>query len=96
MPIFALKLQKTYYRQGFFNVTADFDRYVRSSDGRIRLRLGRNGPEITATVKRSANLNGTARIYGRVALRDWFRREFKLLDTVNVDLTSQEVIVDKR
>jgi hypothetical protein len=70
-----------------------FDRYVRSSDGPVRLQLGRDGPQIEATVKRSANLNGTARIYGRVALRDWFRSEFKLLDAVSVDLSSQSVIV---
>jgi len=93
MPIFPLKLQKTYFRQGFFNVTADFDRYVRNSDGPVRLQLGRNGPEIEGTVKRGANQNGTARIYGRAALRDWFQTEFKRFDTVNVDLSSQEVIV---
>jgi len=86
-------LQKTYFRQGFFNVTADFDRYVRNSDGPVRLQLGRNGPEIEATVKRGANQNATARIYGRVALRNWFQKNFKPLQTVNVDLSSQDVIV---
>ena len=97
MTTFPLKLQKTYFKEGYFNVPVDYDRYVRNSDGPVRLRLGRNGPEIEATVKRSANQNGTARIYGRTALRDWFQMNFEPLQTVNVDLSSQDVIVlDKR
>lgn len=39
MPIFTLKLQPTYYKMGIFNVTVDFDRYVRSSEGLVQLRL---------------------------------------------------------
>ena len=93
MPIFNLKLQQTYFKQGFFNVVVDYDRYVRKTDGPVRLRLGKYGTEIEATVNRRVNNNGTPRILGGVPLREWFQRNFEPMDTVAVDLTSQEVIV---
>ncbi|HZP92020.1 MAG TPA: hypothetical protein VFB20_03940 [Burkholderiales bacterium] len=93
MPIFNLKLQQTYFKQGFFNVVVDYDRYVRKTDGPVRLRLGKQGTEIEATVNRKVNNNGTARILGGAPLREWFQRNFEPMDIVAVDLTSQEVIV---
>lgn len=96
MPIFKLKLQQTYYNQGFFNVIIDFDRYVRPTEGPVRLRLGRNGAEVVAKLDRRANRNGTARILGGVPLREWFQENFAMMDTVSVDLSSQDLIVLER
>jgi hypothetical protein len=93
MPIFKLKLQPTYFKQGFFNVVVDHERYVRKTDGPVRLRLGSDGREIEAKVSRQYNRNGTPRILGGATLRDWFQRNFEPKDSVAVDLTSQEVIV---
>jgi hypothetical protein len=93
MPVFKLRLHQTYYRQGFFNVVVDFDRYVRKTEGSIRLRLGRDGQEIAAKVNRRVNRNGTARILGGIPLRDWFQRHFNPMDSVEVDFASQDVIV---
>jgi hypothetical protein len=97
MPIFKLTLQKTYFNQGFFNVIVDYDRYVQKEPGPIRLRLGISGIEIEGKINRSVNNNGTARVLGGVALRNWFQKNFEPLETVNVDLTSLDVIVlDKK
>ena len=97
MPIFNLKLQQTYFKQGFFNVVVDYDRYVRKTEGPVRLRLDRNGNEIEAKINRHVNNNGTARVLGGVALRTWFQNNFEPMDTVAVDLSSQDVIVlDKK
>lgn len=93
MPIFNLTLQQTYFKTGFFNVGVGYDRYVRNTDGPVRLRLGRDGSEIEGTINRRANNNGTARVMGGVALRNWFQSNFELMDTVAVDLASQDVIV---
>lgn len=94
---FKLKLQQTYFKQGFFNVVIDYDRYVRKSDGPVRLRLGRGGPEIEGKVNRQVNNNGTPRVLGGVKLRTWFQQNFKPMDTVAVDLSSEDVIVlDKK
>ena len=93
MTTFPLKLQQSYFKKGFFNVTVDYDRYVRKSEGPMRLRLGRNGPEIQGRVSRTENTNRTARVYGGAVLRDWFQKNFEPLQTVSVDLSSQDVIV---
>jgi len=93
MVVYKLTLQQTYFEKGFFNVIVDYDRYVRKTEGPVRLRLGRNGQEISASINRHVNNNGTARIMGGAALRDWFHRNFNPMDTVAVDLTSPEVIV---
>ena len=93
MPVFNLKLQQTYFRQGFFNVVVDFDRYVRKTEGPVRIRLGRGGNEIDGRIDRQVNNNGTARVLGGVRLRNWFQQNFEPMDTVAVDLTSEDVIV---
>ena len=97
MPIFNLKLQQTYFKQGFFNVLVDYDRYVRKSEGPVRLQLGTHGSVIEGTINRRVNNNGTARILGGTQLRHWFQTNFEPMDTVAVDLTSQDLIVlDKK
>ncbi len=96
-PVFDLTLHPTYYGRGFFNITGGFDRFVRREAGSVKLRLGRNGPEIPGRIDRKANKNGTARIHGGAKLRDWFQKNFELRDVVSVDLGSSEIIVfDKR
>lgn len=96
MPIFRLRLQPTYYKQGFFNVTVAFDRYVRGTEGPIPLKLGRTGEIIEATINRRANENGTPRILGGTKLRDWFQMQFEPMAVVGVDLSSKDmIIVDK-
>jgi hypothetical protein len=64
VPLFRLTLDKTYYRQGFFNVTVDFDRFIRSTEGPVELILGTSGLKIQGKVNRSAKLNKTSRIMG--------------------------------
>ena len=93
MAIFNLILYPTYYNQGFFNVTVDYDRFVRSSEGPVILRLGIEGPEIQGAINRQANRNGTPRIMGGTKLRDWFQKNCDLMGTVTVDLSSLETIV---
>ena len=61
MPIFELTLQRTYYEKGFFNVTTDFDRFVRSKESPAR--LGRGGAEL------STHLNVTLSTISKVAGR---------------------------
>lgn len=92
MPIFELKLQQSYFDHGFFNVTIDYDRYVRKTEGTVRLRIG-CCPEIQAKLSHHANRNGTARIFGGVPLRDWFHGNFERMDIVAVDLSSEGLII---
>lgn len=93
MPIFKLTLQHTYFNQGFFNVIVDYDRYVRKTAGPVRLQLGAFGIEIDGKINRTANNNGTARVLGGTALRNWFQNNFEPMDTVEINLSSQDIIV---
>jgi hypothetical protein len=91
--IFKLTLHPTYYNQGFFNVTVDFDRFVRREEGPVILRLGPNGPEIPGRIDRRANRNSAARIHGGAKLRDWFQKNFEIEEVIAVDLGSPDIIV---
>ena len=81
-PVFYLELWPTYYKQGFFNVPRRFDRLV-GDEGSVTLKLRGHGP-IDGYVNRRANGNGTARVLGRVALRDWFQENYPQGATVPV------------
>ena len=81
-PVFHLKLWKTYYGQGFFNVPRGFDHLV-GDDGAVTLTL-RCDCRIEGYVNRRANRNGTARVMGRTALRDWFQANYTLGASVPV------------
>lgn len=85
------KLEKTYYAQGFFNIPAQYDSLVRREEGPIQILLS-DGTAIEGKIIRKATRNGTARILGGSALRDFFQRHFSLFDTFWVDLSSPEAI----
>jgi len=57
---------------------------MRKAEGAVRLQTGKNGPIIAARIDRRSNCNGTARIYDSEPLRDWFVRNFKLMEIVEV------------
>lgn len=90
MPVFKLTLHKTYIAKGFFNITLEYDQYVSPSEGPIELLLGTSAHTIQGRIDRSSNLNGTPRIHGGTALRDWFRRQHQLNDVIDVDLISPD------
>ncbi len=87
-PILQLILHKTYYEGGYFNVPVSHDQYIRPNRGPVRLVLD-GGPEIEGMVYRTANGNGTARVFGRKALRDWFQAHYSLGDAVLVDFETE-------
>ena len=83
-PTYGPKLHKTYYDKGFFNLGIEVDRFVRADSGPISIRLGNSQVEIQAKVNREANLNGTPRVMGGAELRNWFQRNFRELEVVEV------------
>ena len=89
---FNFTLQKTYYQNGFFNVPAEADAQVGSTEGPIQLVLEGMEQPIPARLDRKANPNGTARIFGGVKLRGWFRSRFNLMDMVRVEIEAPDVL----
>ncbi len=92
MALFKLTLEKTYFRQGFFNVTVEFDRFIRSTEGPVELIVGTSGLKISGKVNRSANRNGTARVMGGAKLRDWFQANHSPGEVIDIDLRSFDSI----
>ena len=90
--VFPLRLERTYYNKGFFNVRRAFDHLVRSDDGPITLQLRDDG-SIEGRVDRRANNNGTARVMGGARLRDWFQRNYAVGATVPVRFATPSRLV---
>jgi hypothetical protein len=90
--VFLLRLEKTYYNQGFFNVRRDFDDAVRRDNGPVTLQLGSDG-SIQGRVDRSANINGTARVMGGARLRDWLRQNYAMGDIVQIRFKRPDLLV---
>jgi len=90
--IFKLKLGKTYYQTGFFNMSVNFDRYIGPDKAVIEILTYDGDQPIHGYINRTANNNGTARIMGGVRLRDWFKKHFEIGDTVNVEILSPTCI----
>ena len=80
--VFPLKLWPTYYNSGFFNVLREYDHLV-AGEGPLTL-VPRGDRPIEGKINRTANLNGTARIMGGTALRDWFQGTYSEGDVVSV------------
>jgi hypothetical protein len=93
MQPFQLVLHETYYQKGFFNVSVAFESYVRSENGPIRIYMGNTDDYVDGRVDRTANQNGTPRIFGGKALYSWFQNNFKVGDTVIVKFLSPDVIL---
>ena len=86
-------LEPTYYNNGFFNVKVEFDRFIRNTNGPIAIQLGYGQYVVPGRVDRKANLNNTARIYGRTKLKNWFQSNFGLGQSIIVDIRAPEHIV---
>src|SRR5690554_3150003 len=93
MQPFHLVLHETYFRNGFFNVPVAFDQYIRSDNGSIRIYIGNTDELVEGRVDRTANSNGTARVFGGRTLRDWFKQNFSVRDVLTVKFLSPDVIL---
>lgn len=71
---FIFTLQPTYYRTGFFNVGVADQGPIGVDGETIDIFLGADAKPISGTINRRANRNGTPRILGGAALRDWFQQ----------------------
>lgn len=90
--VMKIVLQRTYYQQGFFNVSVEDDRQFGPHNSRIEILLADSSDAIEGTINRTAQPNGTARILGHSGLRDYFRSQFRPGDAVFVVIESPQRI----
>ena len=85
---FTFVLQKTYLRQGFFNVGVDAQALLGADGDTIELFLGESEHPVLGTINRRANTNGTPRIMGGLAVRRWFESHARELSRITVNVMS--------
>lgn len=91
---FTVRLGKTYYERGFFNVPVVFSELFGTHGATVDLYCGTERAVVRATLDRKANQqNGTPRIYGKSELGYWFQRRFKLDDVLKVTVLSPTAAV---
>jgi len=88
LPSFHLVVQKTYHRQGFFNIPVEFDRYLGPHNAAIEIYVEGVSAPIGGVINRTAQQNGTARIQGQAPLRDHFQSTVAVGDRVRVTIES--------
>ncbi|MCS0629661.1 hypothetical protein NX786_09985 [Telluria mixta] len=82
---FKVKLGKTYYERGFFNVPVAFSQLFGAHGATVELYCGDERACLHAVLDRKANQqSGTPRIYGKSELACWFQRRFQLDDTLKI------------
>lgn len=90
--IFSFVLRPTYYRTGFFNVAVSSQKFLGADGETIQLFLGKGEKPVLGTINRRANTNGTPRIMGGTALRDWFNSSASVEATISVEVLSPTAI----
>ncbi|MBC7945041.1 MAG: GIY-YIG nuclease family protein [Burkholderiales bacterium] len=89
---FALTLQPTYFRTGFFNIgVSDADR-VGGDGQKIEIFCGNEEKPILGVINRRANTNNTPRIMGGAGLRDWFQKNLSVKQTITIAVLSPTAI----
>lgn len=92
LATFTLTLHRTYYNRGFFNVGVDMSDRFGPHGERIEIYPGTSDKPIWGLINRTANTNHSPRVFGGTELRDWFRKTFRELDQVVVQVLSPSSI----
>jgi hypothetical protein len=85
---FRFTLHRTYFRTGFFNVSVSAQNNLGADGETIELFLGEAHSPVLGTINRTANTNGTPRIMGGLALRDWFQSHSQEMAAISVQVLS--------
>lgn len=85
---FQLILHPTYYEKGFFNVPILESKLFGDDGENIEIYLGKYSDPVVGVINRKANSNGTPRIMGGRALREWIRQNYKELESLRISIFS--------
>jgi hypothetical protein len=89
LPSFQVKLGKTYFNRGFFNVPVKYAGLFPGHGTELIIYCGSTRTLVRAIVDRNANQgSGTPRIYGKNPLAAWFSRNCNLDDEVTIRVIS--------
>ena len=89
---FNITLQDTYFRRGFFNVSVNDQKHIGADGETIEFYLDGQELPVKGIIDRRAQSNGTPRLSGGKALRDWFQTKSGLMGTIEVGVMSPNSI----
>lgn len=77
-----LKLGKTYFDKGFFNLKIDIsEKYIKKNNGICSFNIN---DEIFKCEYKQANRNGQIRIFGKEKLKIFFKDNYKINDIIEI------------
>ncbi len=85
---FPVVVHKTYFNQGFFNVGVDYSTLLGADGQKIEILCGDDSQPVIGTINRTANINHTPRIMGGTGLRNWFQRNVRVMQEVQIIVRS--------
>ena len=85
-PTFNVVICKTYFAQGFFNVSVDFARYFDKHGSAIQINCTSMPDPIVGKINRTVNSTDAPRILGGVALRGWLKSSLREGDALRVEI----------
>jgi hypothetical protein len=89
---FQFQLQRSYSEKGFFNVPVAHTKSLGEDGQSIDVFCGAAESPVIALLNRRSNSNGTPRIMGGSALRNWFQASCEIGYTIQVDVLSPVTI----
>lgn len=92
VKVLRVKLGATYWDKGFFNIGVDGTDVLGADGQTVELYCGDTAEPILGTINRRANLNGSPRIFGGKALRDWIQANLERDALMQVDVLTPTAI----
>jgi hypothetical protein len=91
MNNYSIRLGITYYNNGFFNVGKTASNNLGEHEEDLKLIL-QDKNEILVKINKTANRNGSVRIYGGSTLRSFIQQNFHLYDIMEFQIQGLNVI----
>lgn len=91
---FRVRLGKTYYNEGFFNVPVAFSQHFAGHGVQLKLYCGSERALLMGVLDRKANQSSnTPRIYGKAELARWIQRRLSLGDFLEVTVVGPDEVL---
>jgi hypothetical protein len=90
---FVVALGKKYYNDGFFNVRVKHSDFFGEDLSKIKIQLGENlSNYCIGKINRTANTNGTPRIFAGIKYKKWIQENFERGDLFHVKIVETDFI----
>ena len=90
---FVVALGKKYYNDGFFNVRVKHSEFFGEHLSKIKIQLGENSSDYCiGKINRTANTNGTPRIFAGTEYKKWVQENFERGDLFHVKIIESDFI----